>query len=245
MPILYHFTSDVFLPSIRKAGIWRGDVPTSSDGGFNAPWLTSDPEWSDQDWANDSILDKSKVRLTVDVPATDPNLHRWSTLARAEGVDPEWYNALDEAGGGGSAAWFVYRGNIPRHWVTAIDHRPEAPKAPKQDLVHGWGHGKTGVRFDTTNLLGQYTDEQGLGPPRFYTGKLDVTDRAFEFLSPRMDEDISEGEVDGITLMLARHVNTPRGDKGVSTIQEADGVVYRILTVFEPHGTLIMLADEA
>ena len=246
---LYHFTSDSFLPSIKRDGIWRGDVPTSSEGGFNAPWLTSDGSWPDQGWAADSPIDKSQVRLTLQVPDEDPKLVLWSTLAREEGVDPVWYNALDQAGGGGSAAWSVYRGRIPWSWVTQTELRPDPEPKLRQDLPAGWGMGKTGLsRGHAPKLVGRLnhvTQGNGEKHPRFNVGEVDITDKAYRLLSHLLDAEVESGEIDAVTMMLARHVGNEPGKDGLATIQEAEGVVYRLLTIFKPHQTLIMLADEA
>lgn len=121
MPTLFHFTAHEYLASIKRDGIWRGDVPTSPGGGFNAPWLTVNNTWAEQDWKDGSTLDKAAVRLTVEVPEDDPLLVKWSVLAEQEKVTPAWYAALNDAGGGAADSWYVYRGKIPWKWVTKVE----------------------------------------------------------------------------------------------------------------------------
>lgn len=119
---LYHFTSKHHLPGIVAQGLVRGDVPTSPMGGFNAVWLTSDPDAGEQGWSRGTFFDKTEVRLTVLVPDL-AKLKHWPTLAKEMDVDPAWYHALDEAGGGGSDNWYVYRGVIPPENIEAIEHK--------------------------------------------------------------------------------------------------------------------------
>ena len=115
---LYHFTNHLWLPLILDAGISRGDVPTSPTGGFNAPWLTVDPEPAAQGWV--AGTGKDAVRITVEVPDGDPRLHHWPALAAQLGVDPTWYAVLDRVGGGGSESWYVYEGVVPPGWFVDV-----------------------------------------------------------------------------------------------------------------------------
>jgi hypothetical protein len=122
---LYHFTSPEYLKSIKQHGIIKGDVPTSPVDGFNAPWLTDNDSWSMQSWSRGSVLDKSSVRMTVEVPVDDPNLVLWSELAEEENVTEAWYNILNETAGGSAKHWYVYRGKVPVEWITQIEDRPK------------------------------------------------------------------------------------------------------------------------
>lgn len=112
---LYHYTSRFHLKAILASRVLsRGDVPLSPTTGANAVWLTDDPEANRQGWRRGSVLDKAEVRITVEIPAEDPNLSRWSDFARKHGVDPAWYAVLDQVAGGGSQRWWLYTGFIPR-----------------------------------------------------------------------------------------------------------------------------------
>tara|TARA_Y100001970_G_C14176879_1_gene827512 strand:- start:1133 stop:1540 length:408 start_codon:yes stop_codon:yes gene_type:complete len=120
---LYHFTALEYLVPILKRGIVRGDVPTSPHEGFNAPWLTDDKSWDSQRWSTGSVLNKERVRLTVDIPNAeeDWNLKKWSTFHKYLKVDSRWYSILDEVAGGGSDNWFIYIGIVDPDWITRVE----------------------------------------------------------------------------------------------------------------------------
>jgi len=116
---LYHFTSLFHLPMVQQFGLSRGDVPITPAGGTNAVWLTTDEQPSNQGWKSGSAVDKSKIRITVDIPDSDPNLHKWSDYAKREQMDPKWYDALNQTGGGGHDRWYLYEGVImPAQFVS-------------------------------------------------------------------------------------------------------------------------------
>ncbi len=115
---LFHFTSSTYLPAIALDGLQFGDVPTTPNEGFNAVWLTTGYQSRHQKWTANSRLNKSEIRLTVELPDHDPLLVKWSDFAKA-GVDRDFYRCLDISGGGLSDCWYIYRGTIPWEWVTA------------------------------------------------------------------------------------------------------------------------------
>lgn len=115
---LYHFTRPSNVEDIQRLGIIRGDVPTTPGGGFNAPWLTDDPEPASQSWI--VMTDKNKVRITVNIK-NDNKLRKWSSFAKSAGVDGTWYAMLDRAGGGKSESWYIHMGRIPPTWITNIE----------------------------------------------------------------------------------------------------------------------------
>jgi len=117
--ILYHFTRPNNVESIKEYGIIRGDVPTSPTDGFNAPWLTDDPEPKNQTWI--AIADKNKVRITVNIK-NDKWLRKWSSFAATRELDPMLLEAIDKLGGGGSNHWYIYLGRIPAKWVIEVEH---------------------------------------------------------------------------------------------------------------------------
>lgn len=121
--ILYHFTSQYHLPHIKREGITRGDVPITPFGGFNAPWLTSDPNHETQSW-NQNVLFAKDIRLTVDISDDDPNLRKWSDVIKEQVKEAEgneeaqnsilaWFDILNDVGGGGQDHWYIYMGKIP------------------------------------------------------------------------------------------------------------------------------------
>lgn len=137
---MYHFTSMSVLPAILQSGIAKGDVPITPQGGFNAPWFTLDPAWECQGWATGSVLDKSEVRIAVDLPVC-PLLRHWPELANAEHMDPTWYHMLNYMGSpekrvlGNPDNWYVFMGRVSPKWIHEVDYR-DNPKGH-------WGTGKT------------------------------------------------------------------------------------------------------
>lgn len=134
MQRLYHFTRQGYVDPILREGITRGDVPTSPVGGYQAPWLTDDPNAGKQGWVQGG--DKTQMRLTVDIPDTWEDsegqtyspldyLWRWRDLAEVEEVEDWWLTALDEAAGGGSEHWYVYKGpeGIRPEWISIVEDR--------------------------------------------------------------------------------------------------------------------------
>jgi hypothetical protein len=132
---LYHFTSRFHLPLIEDAGaITHGDVELSPTEGFNAPWLTTNPERAAQGWAamppdfqfqGLHLADKSEVRLAVHIPA--PFL-TWlvssGALHHHFRIDEDFYHLLTTVPQGGNppAEWhaFLHPNGIPLAWVTEI-----------------------------------------------------------------------------------------------------------------------------
>jgi len=116
----YHFTSETNLPGIMHSGISRGDVPTSPGGGFQAPWLTGNPNPQQQQWVG--ATPKTEIRLTVDIPDDEEDkLWPWLEVAVAMDIPDWWLDALNKAGGGGQADWFVFLGVIKPEWITNVE----------------------------------------------------------------------------------------------------------------------------
>lgn len=126
---LYHFTSHLHLPSILANGITEGDVPISLDTGFNSPWLTTDPNPRRQVWTKGSFVDKTAVRLTVEIPDGDTRLHCWSDIVREFGVDPRWRRALGK--GSDDTAWYIYENRIPLEMIVEVVHLTSQPDEPE------------------------------------------------------------------------------------------------------------------
>lgn len=133
---LYHFTSVVHLPVVLEFGLARGDVciEPHHPNNYNAPWLTSDPSYSRQGWAEqadgrpNSTFDKRDVRLSVVIPLGDPALSSWDDICRRENVPDYWRKVMHAMG---EEHWLVYNGRIPRAWIVAVEFRH------KPALEHG------------------------------------------------------------------------------------------------------------
>lgn len=82
----YHFTRGGTLARIvnQNDGLKKGDVPTTPESGFNAVWLTSDPNPENFICRGFPEIEKEKkqVRITVQVPTNDPNLRKWRDVAK-------------------------------------------------------------------------------------------------------------------------------------------------------------------
>mgnify|MGYP003661519261 CR=1 FL=1 len=94
----YHFTAKDRLEMIQADGIMYGDVPTSMSEGFNAVWLTTDPNPGTQNWAMGDY--KRAIRLTVYIPNDEySNLWKWVEMANRLDVDKGWREILNVTGG--------------------------------------------------------------------------------------------------------------------------------------------------
>jgi hypothetical protein len=149
----YHFTAMERLPGVGRAGIIKGDVPITPGGGYNAPWLTTDPSFGEaQRWSLGSFQDKQRIRLTVRIPESHQELLRkWTVLAKEKGMDPIWYEAMNKAGGGTHDSWYVYHGAIPPEWITHIEDRDDPSASEnllqKLSLQGGTQGGRAGGHF--------------------------------------------------------------------------------------------------
>lgn len=116
---LYHFTTDKLTRQIRRVGIWRGDVPLTpasqkgeesmaipSGMGVN---LTGDADFNNQSWSKGASLDKTTVRVCVEIPDEEmEHLWKWDYMCKVM-IDvhkeklfrvPDWENGIhwDEHG---------------------------------------------------------------------------------------------------------------------------------------------------
>ena len=147
----YHFTHVVHMPGILNHGIVRGDVVVGPDTGIEAPWLTSEPDRDKQHWnTNPERWDKAAVRITVEIPPdARETLAYWPILAANEGLEPDWFNALNT--GGGFESWYVYEGVIPTEWFTDIDYAPDLEVAMR--APHGsYGSASAPLKGDPTAM---------------------------------------------------------------------------------------------
>lgn len=130
---LYHFCCDHVAPDVRLRGLMKGCLWTSVNNkmvirpGFQ--WLTSDPEWSAQRWADRVSLkcDRTDFRATVELPERPlfGRLRDWTetkTLLRLLGCDEEAIlNGYERPG---SATWHTFEGSIPVSYFAAFDENP-------------------------------------------------------------------------------------------------------------------------
>jgi len=102
---LYHFTSRQHLARIEATGVLTVTESNMSQrrehAGPDVVWLTSNraPDVH-SGWKVGSAVDKTAVRITVEVPKRVA--HRWRDWARSRGIDSEWMRSLASVGGSGS-----------------------------------------------------------------------------------------------------------------------------------------------
>lgn len=103
---LYHFTSLFHLPQIMEDGCLK---VTESNASFarthvapDVVWLTANPSPSKEESLLGSSVDKTQVRIEVDVEAV--RYRRW---AQNNSVAPEVVRRLNRTGGGQASNWFV------------------------------------------------------------------------------------------------------------------------------------------
>jgi hypothetical protein len=128
---LYHFTAERFVPAIRREGLTRGyvvanDQPLALLPGYR--WLTTNPDWG-QEWAEGTgrlPYKRNEVRLTVEVPET----HRRNVLPWVI-VGPLMCRIYDVLSMYGDPEnWRLYEGDVPPHWITAVDFNPAFSESP-------------------------------------------------------------------------------------------------------------------
>ena len=155
--LLYHFTSRDLVRSIRQNGLSRGVVHLSAKEQANAVWLTTDPGPNGHglEWGGDFMSDldrreagfwsgkippvgarfpkEGSVRITVDLPTGDRDLHEWLPWARRR-LTQDWLAHLHPVAGGNlkkAKTWRLYFGVIPASAFVAVDDLAgvEAPPA--------------------------------------------------------------------------------------------------------------------
>lgn len=126
--ILYHFTSRYHLPFILDEGITRGDVPISKQLSTQAVNLTTDGRHSHQKYNQTSYfifmgkkhkLDKTEIRITVDIPDTEPLLIHWPEFTNKLNMEQMWLNHLHRNNTG--EAWYLLFKSIPPDQFKTIE----------------------------------------------------------------------------------------------------------------------------
>lgn len=142
---LYHFTALAHLAKIRADGrltVTESNVSKRREhAGPDVVWLTSNPEPSAHKWGAGSSVDKTEVRITVDLPKRE--VHRWHEWARRWAIEPKMMRALTATGGSGS--WRVIERPIPDcEWVAVdvIDDTGEYVRIAELVDDEGDSHGR-------------------------------------------------------------------------------------------------------
>lgn len=143
---LYHFTCLFNLPWIIREGITKGEVPVGPmplSSRPNAANLTDDPSREHQSqWTHGSVMDKTKVRITIDVP--DADLTPFCRVKEQFKIRNSWLKRIDSLG---------YR----RHWYFAFGGVPPDQIASVE--VHD-GHAYHAVADDELRTLIAAIDEE-------------------------------------------------------------------------------------
>jgi hypothetical protein len=126
----YHFTRPVYVPIILSRGLRKGDIPLSQTTGFNAVWLSKDPNHLKalSSWDGDDC-EKRNAGFKLQLAASDPNLKKWTDVARMYKMDPGWYRRLNETRGYGADSWWVYRGKITNESFQSVCLRVEGSES--------------------------------------------------------------------------------------------------------------------
>jgi hypothetical protein len=117
---LYHFTALTHLPAILREGILRGEVPVTpytSITTLNAPNLTTNPNPADQKCWCGGILNKTKVRLTVEMP--NDKLTSFRQIKEKYKMKSRWVKLLDPSYE--RRHWFFTFGGVSVQQITKIE----------------------------------------------------------------------------------------------------------------------------
>lgn len=130
---VYHFCCERDMRGIRNKGITQGAVVCEKKipQGKGKPavwqpcmrtgwqWVTLDGRHDRQSWATQYTIriDRTEYRWTVDIPEKEEdslyNRHRLNELLPGSG---KLFDGWD-----GSENWLVYRGSIPKKWLTKLE----------------------------------------------------------------------------------------------------------------------------
>lgn len=127
--ILYHFTAERFLPSIRREGLTKGRmVKTMDPPSFisNVQWITKNHEF-DQSWSHGTgrlAYKRNEVRLSIHVAEGDTALKPW--LKSAELLTPEV--AADLSAFGDPQNWYCYFGQLAPSRIVMVEFNPAYSK---------------------------------------------------------------------------------------------------------------------
>lgn len=138
--LLYHYTSPAHLRGIDRHGLTIGDVVTDFGNfeGLVGVWLTSSQSPTGHGLGG-SPLDKTKIRLTVDV-SEDGKLVRWADWAPMH-ISLDTARRLIAAGGQSADSWYIYFGHIPRNRILSAESVEDGK--PILDLAGHWPEEKS------------------------------------------------------------------------------------------------------
>jgi len=126
---LYHVTNLMNLPAILREGILRGEVPVTpytSIAQLNAPNLTANPNPADQRCWCRGATNKTKIRLTVEIPSD--KLTSFRQVQKKYRMKSGWVKALDPS----------YE---RRHWLSSAAcrcNKSKRSKPPREVRTGNW-----------------------------------------------------------------------------------------------------------
>lgn len=119
--ILYHFTSRYHLPFILDEGLTKGDVPISKVLSTQAVNLTTESRAHKQRhnqtthfifMGQKHKVDKSEIRITIEIPDTEPLLIHWPVFTQKLEMDEAWLKFLHKNTDDNGNAWYLYFNSI-------------------------------------------------------------------------------------------------------------------------------------
>ena len=129
---LHHFTSTYHLPMILESGYiatTENNIarPKFIDGtdvnagrGPGVVWLSTAPELTTGIFGLElSSLDKTQIRITVEVPARE--VHKWNQWAMSRGIDKQWMQQLLSRCPGHRKQRIVTRRICSDEWTEVVD----------------------------------------------------------------------------------------------------------------------------
>jgi hypothetical protein len=69
--------------------------------------------------------DKRGARIKLQIAAKDPNLKRWTEVAKLYNIEKTFYEGLNKASGGHPENWWIYRGKITMDSFLSVEMRQE------------------------------------------------------------------------------------------------------------------------
>lgn len=123
----YHCTRAITVARIILSGdgLKKGDVATSSSSGFNAVWLSTDPDPSHYVLKNWPVVEQEKrgAMITVRIPRDSPNLRKWNDVAKAYKIKEGFLKRYNWASGDRPELHWLYRGKIEIDSFVSVDMR--------------------------------------------------------------------------------------------------------------------------
>ena len=142
--LIYHFTCLVNLPEVIREGITKGEIPTAKTPYGDRPQaanLTTNPKREDQDLWNTGRVDKTRIRLTMDLP--DSDLTSFREVKERFKITSTWLKRLAPY-------------HARQHWYFAFGGvRPD-----HITLVEKWDDGKYSAVENLPELVQQVENER-------------------------------------------------------------------------------------